>query len=60
MTHQVSTTGDAPARFGFVVSKAVGGAVQGNAVKRRLRSICAERISAGAAGVDVVIRALPV
>ncbi len=59
VTHQAPTVRDAPARFGFIVSKAVGGAVQRNAVKRRLRSICAERVSAGAIGVDVVIRALP-
>ncbi len=59
VTHALSTDPGAPARFGFVVSKAVGGAVRRNAVKRRLRALCAERIAAGSAGVDVVVRALP-
>ncbi len=59
VTHVRSTTIDAPARFGFIVSKAVGGAVRRNAVKRRLRALCAERIASGEAGVDVVVRALP-
>lgn len=59
VTHTLRTDDSAPARFGFVVSKAVGGAVRRNAVKRRLRALCAERIAAGTAGVDVVVRALP-
>jgi len=59
VTHAAGTSADAPARFGFVVSKAVGGAVRRNAVKRRLRALCAERIAAGSVGVDVVVRALP-
>lgn len=59
VTHALATAPDAPARFGFVVSKAVGGAVRRNAVKRRLRELCAERIAAGSRGVDVVVRALP-
>ena len=59
ITHAFSTDSSAPARFGFVVSKAVGGAVRRNAVKRRLRALSAERIAAGASGLDVVVRALP-
>lgn len=59
ITHAFPTDSSAPARFGFVVSKAVGGAVRRNAVKRRLRALSAERIAAGYAGVDVVVRALP-
>jgi len=59
ITHAFSTDPGLPARFGFVVSKAVGPAVRRNAVKRRLRALCAERIAAGSAGVDVVVRALP-
>ena len=52
-------------RVGFVVSKAVGNAVVRNRVKRRLRHLAAEQVSAvhardpGPAGVDVVVRALP-
>ncbi|MFD7917953.1 ribonuclease P protein component [Streptomyces sp. NPDC059740] len=48
-----------PARAGFVVSKAVGGAVIRNRVKRRLRHLMAERISRFDAGSLVVVRALP-
>jgi len=59
ITHAFSTEPAAPARFGFVVSKAVGGAVRRNSVKRRLRALSAERIAAGSSGVDVVVRALP-
>jgi len=59
VTHSLTTVPAAPARFGFVVSKAVGGAVRRNVVKRRLRALCAERIASGSAGVDVVVRALP-
>jgi ribonuclease P protein component len=49
-----------PAVVGFVVSKAVGSAVQRNRVKRRLRHLMrdhhAERLPAGC---RVVVRALP-
>ncbi|MEU4681707.1 ribonuclease P protein component [Streptomyces xinghaiensis] len=48
-----------PARAGFVVSKAVGGAVTRNLVKRRLRHLIRERLSALPAGSLVVVRALP-
>ncbi|WP_419996551.1 ribonuclease P protein component [Streptomyces boninensis] len=48
-----------PARAGFVVSKAVGGAVQRNLVKRRLRHLMRDRLSALPAGSLVVVRALP-
>lgn len=44
------------ARFGFIVSKAVGNAVTRNTVRRRLKAIC-RTLPVG--GVDVVIRALP-
>ncbi|GLZ81161.1 ribonuclease P protein component [Actinorhabdospora filicis] len=47
------------ARAGFVVSKAVGGAVVRNRVKRRLRHLVAERLPAWTPGTDVVVRALP-
>ncbi len=46
-------------RAGFVVSKAVGGAVTRNRVKRRLRHMVAAQLASGTSGVDVVVRALP-
>ncbi len=49
----------AHARFGFIVSKAVGGAVTRNLVKRRLRVIAREILKTHPTGFDVVIRALP-
>ena len=50
---------DAPARVGFVVSKAVGGAVVRNRTKRRLRAIMAGRLAGIPDGTDVVVRANP-
>lgn len=51
--------GTAPARVGFVVSKAVGDAVTRNRVKRRLRHLVREQLAAVPAGCEVVVRALP-
>ncbi|MEV4915312.1 ribonuclease P protein component [Streptomyces tirandamycinicus] len=48
-----------PTRAGFVVSKAVGGAVVRNQVKRRLRHLMRERLSELPPGSLVVVRALP-
>lgn len=48
-----------PARFGFIVSKAVGNAVVRNTVRRRLKSIALEMLPAISPGVDVVVRARP-
>ncbi len=45
-----------PARFGCVVSKAVGNAVVRNRVKRKLRAAAAT-VLARTTGVDVVVRA---
>ena len=50
---------DGPARFGFIVSKQVGGAVMRNTVRRRLKAVCAEALPGIRPGSDVVIRALP-
>lgn len=47
------------ARFGFIVSKKVGGAVRRNLIRRRLKAACHEALGEGASGVDVVVRALP-
>ncbi|MEU1467107.1 MULTISPECIES: ribonuclease P protein component [unclassified Streptomyces] len=48
-----------PPRAGFVVSKAVGGAVVRTAVKRRLRHLVRERLALLPPGSLVVVRALP-
>jgi ribonuclease P protein component len=56
---QPADTGTEPAKAGFVVSKAVGGAVVRNKVKRRLRHLVAERIDKLPPGSVLVVRALP-
>ncbi|MFE0177666.1 ribonuclease P protein component [Streptomyces sp. NPDC059002] len=48
-----------PTRAGFVVSKAVGGAVVRNTVKRRLRHLMRDRLASVPPGSLVVVRALP-
>ncbi|MET7639246.1 ribonuclease P protein component [Streptomyces sp. NPDC005438] len=48
-----------PSRAGFVVSKAVGGAVVRNRVKRRLRHLIRDRLESLPTGSLVVVRALP-
>ena len=56
---RTDTRAGCPPRVGFVVSKAVGGAVVRNRVKRRLRALVASRLTALPAGVDLVVRATP-
>jgi ribonuclease P protein component len=46
-------------RAGFVVSKAVGGAVVRNTVTRRLRALVRDRLEGLPAGTTLVVRALP-
>lgn len=46
-------------QIGFVVSKAVGGAVVRNAVRRRLRGVVLDQRDALPDRSDVVVRALP-
>lgn len=48
-----------PLRFGIIVSKAVGNAVNRNLVRRRIRALGRGRVDAGGTGEDVVIRVLP-
>jgi ribonuclease P protein component len=55
----VATGAGLPARFGFVITKKVGNAVNRNLVRRRLRAIARELVDGGMAGTDVVVRALP-
>ncbi|MCH6230512.1 ribonuclease P protein component [Microbacterium sp. CFH 31415] len=59
VTYVNSAVADGPARFGFIVSKQVGGAVVRNTVRRRLKALCAEALPAVRDGNDIVIRALP-
>jgi ribonuclease P protein component len=58
VVHAVSGTGP-QSRVGFVVSKAVGGAVVRNRVKRRLRQLVARQLVGTPTARDVVVRALP-
>jgi len=53
----VAQTGNASSMAGFAVSKAVGGAVIRNRVKRRLRAIMADAVGTLPAGTSVVVRA---
>ncbi|MCR2783061.1 MULTISPECIES: ribonuclease P protein component [unclassified Microbacterium] len=59
VTYVAPVAGDASPRFGFIVSKQVGGAVVRNTVRRRLKAVCAEVLVDAAPAGDVVIRALP-
>jgi ribonuclease P protein component len=56
---EVSETEVGGSRAGFVVSKAVGGAVVRNTVTRRLRALVRDRIGQLPAGSALVVRALP-
>jgi len=58
-TEHLSEPVGTPVRAGFVVPKAVGGAVVRNQVKRRLRHLVRERLAQFPPGTDVVVRALP-
>lgn len=55
----MALTGDAKSMAGFAVSKAVGGAVVRNRVKRRLRAVMADVLPTLPVGSRVVVRALP-
>jgi ribonuclease P protein component len=48
-----------PMRFGFIISRAVGGSVERNRLRRRMRAVGRELIDGGRSGEDVVVRALP-
>ena len=58
VVHAVAGTGP-QSRVGLVVSKAVGGAVVRNRVKRRLRHLVAVELVGTTPVRDVVVRALP-
>ncbi|MBO0844603.1 MAG: ribonuclease P protein component [Nocardioides sp.] len=58
VAHVLADATDGPARFGFVVSRAVGNAVTRHRVQRRLRHLCRARLASVPAGTGVVVRAL--
>ncbi|MDO5502100.1 MAG: ribonuclease P protein component [Actinomycetia bacterium] len=57
--NQTDSSAARPPRVGFVVSKALGGAVVRNRVRRQLRAIVAPLLPAVPGGVDLVVRAQP-
>ena len=59
VVHLGTSEEPAPARVGLVVSKAVGGAVVRNRVKRRLRHLAREHVSSLPGSAVLVLRALP-
>ncbi|WP_435708633.1 ribonuclease P protein component [Aeromicrobium sp. CF3.5] len=58
VTHVVAGGGERTS-VGFVVSKAVGSAVDRNRVKRRLRHLMRARLDSVPVGSQIVVRALP-
>ena len=58
MVHVAGGNEGAPALVGLVVSRAVGGAVERNQVKRRLRGLMVHEVEQ-LDGALVVVRALP-
>ncbi|MGZ0712202.1 ribonuclease P protein component (plasmid) [Coraliomargarita sp. W4R53] len=59
VTYVTTASLASPTRFGFIVSRQVGGAVVRNTVRRRLKAVCAESLDSLQPGNDIVIRALP-
>ncbi|PRI12329.1 ribonuclease P protein component [Leucobacter massiliensis] len=59
ITHALVRSEGEAARFGFIVSKAVGNAVTRNLIRRRMKTVAERRLSDGFTGIDVVFRALP-
>lgn len=57
--HLLIEPGTTPPRVGFVVSRAVGGAVVRNKVRRRLRELVRSRLNSLPAGSLLVVRANP-
>ncbi|WP_370454746.1 ribonuclease P protein component [Schumannella sp. 10F1B-5-1] len=57
--HRIELGADHPARFGFIISRAIGTAVHRNRLRRRFRAIGRELVDEGARGGDIVVRALP-
>ena len=57
--HSTDARAGLPPRVGFVVSRAVGGAVVRNRTKRRLRALVAQRLDRLPDGLDLVVRVNP-
>lgn len=57
--HRLATSPERPLRFGVIVSKGVGNAVERNRVRRRLKALGRSVVDAGRSGEDVVIRVIP-
>ncbi|NNG20104.1 ribonuclease P protein component [Naumannella sp. ID2617S] len=56
--HRPAGAGDSATKVGLVVSRAVGGSVVRNRVKRRLRHLAVPLVAETPGGTNVVIRAL--
>ena len=59
LVYLADTGSDSPVRFGFIVAKTVGIAVQRNLVRRRLKAVSYQLLPLLACGTEIVIRALP-
>lgn len=59
IAHAVFVSEEHPARFGYIISKAVGNAVVRNRIRRRMKAISDDIVREGFTGADVVFRALP-
>lgn len=59
ITHAVLRSPEEPARFGYIVTKAVGNAVTRNLMRRRFKAVTESLLHEGLIGVDVVFRVLP-
>jgi len=57
--HRYARDAEAPLRFGFIISRAVGPAVARNRLRRRWRALGRQAVDSGLRGADVVVRALP-
>jgi ribonuclease P protein component len=57
--HLAPPSGESAPRVGFVVGRAVGGAVERNRVRRRLRHLVRARFERLPAGSTLVLRATP-
>lgn len=59
ITHAVLSSPDEPARFGFIVTKAIGHSPKRNLIRRRMKAIAHQLVTEGFSGAELVIRALP-